>query len=48
MTSKVAAKVAANQAHSSGYGRTTTDAIMALSRSDVFLRIWTDILKSLF
>jgi hypothetical protein len=48
MISKVAAKVAAYPAHFSGCERTATDVIMALTCSDVFLRIWADILKRLF
>jgi hypothetical protein len=48
MILRVAAKVAANQAHFGGPGWTPPDVIMALTRSDVFLRIWTDIIKSLF
>jgi hypothetical protein len=48
MISKVAAKVAAYPAHFCELGRTPADVIMALTCSDVFLQIWTDILKSLF
>jgi hypothetical protein len=48
MILRVAAKVAANQAHFGGPGWTPPDVIMALTCSDVFLRIWTDIIKSLF
>jgi hypothetical protein len=48
MISNVAAKVAAYRAHFSGWGRTAMDVIMALTCSDVFLRIWANILKRLF
>jgi hypothetical protein len=48
MISKVAAKVAANQAHFCEPARTPADVITALTCSDVFLRIWTDIPKALF
>jgi hypothetical protein len=48
MISKVAAKVAAYRAPFNGFGRTATDLIMALTCSDVFLRIWADIVKALF
>jgi hypothetical protein len=48
MISKMAAKVAAYPAHFSGSERTPMDVIMALTCSDVFLRIWTDIFKALF
>jgi hypothetical protein len=46
MISKVAARVAANQAHFSGSYRTATDVVMCLPCSDVFLRIWRDITKA--
>jgi hypothetical protein len=40
--------VAAYRAHFGGSGRTAMDVIMPLTCSDVFLRIWADILISLF
>jgi hypothetical protein len=48
LISNVAANVAAYPAHFCEVGRTPTDVIMALTCSDVFLRIWADIIKASF
>jgi hypothetical protein len=48
MIFRTAASSAAYAADFSESGRTATDVIMALTCGDVFLWIWTDILKSVF